>query len=206
MEGRLSSGEAADQATKVARNLKTARQQCEVYTRRQLIKATWILKLDSWRDRLIVDGRIADHLSGTLALSTLACRPPAFLAIPLPPLLLVNSIKYLDGTGAQQTWATASYRVEAPTGPMAQHGRISLASGQSWPTVRAVTGAIEIDFDAGYGAAATDVPEPLVDGIIARAQELYDFRGNVVVGRPVQSFPLTSERLWDPFVVGSFGE
>lgn len=186
-EGRLSSAEAAGQEGKLLRNIKTARQDCEAYTERQLITATWTLKLDTWYE------------PGFFVLT----RVGTALMIPRPPLQSVTSVKYRDATGVQVTWASESYLVDAPQGPRARKGRIAPVFGTNWPVAQTVPEAIEIEFKAGYGDAPSDIPEPLVDGIIARCLEMYELRGNAIADTRVAvvPVPLGSERLWFPFRV-----
>lgn len=68
--------------------------------------------------------------------------------LPRAPLRKVESIRYLDDAGAEQTLATSVYRVvqRGETEP----GLIELAYGQSWPTTYPVMGAVRARFVAGY--------------------------------------------------------
>ncbi|MDZ7809198.1 MAG: phage head-tail connector protein [Arhodomonas sp.] len=82
---------------------------------------------------------------------------PGVIEVPLPPLQSVQSIQYLDTAGTLQTLDASLYRVDTARQP----GRITPAYGQSWPSVRDVTGTITVAFTAGYGDDATDVPGPI---------------------------------------------
>lgn len=55
-------------------------------------------------------------------------------------------------------------------------GRVKLRSGRAWPTHRDFASFI-VEFKAGYGDAATDVPEALKQGILQLLGHLYDNRG-----------------------------
>src|SRR4051812_5379357 len=79
-----------------------ARDRAEAVTGRQLILASWDLRLDSVDD----------------------VRDWCAVQIPRPPLLSITSIEYIDMSGATQTWASTNYQVDAPAGPFARHGRI----------------------------------------------------------------------------------
>lgn len=72
--------------------------------------------------------------------------PLKAIAIPLPPLIAVESIKYLDADGAEQTLATSVYAVNTATEP----GAVSLKQDQSWPDTRSAWDAVRIRFQAGY--------------------------------------------------------
>lgn len=55
-------------------------------------------------------------------------------------------------------------------------GRVQLRSGYSWPTHRNFS-SFWVEFIAGYGDAATDVPEGLKQGILQLLSHLYENRG-----------------------------
>ncbi len=91
----------------------------------------------------------------------------AVIELPHPPLLDVLGVTYLDGAGAAQDWDPANYVVNAAgvgspptvTDPFAKRGTLTLASGATWPTVTPQANAWRIQYRAGYGATAEDVPE-----------------------------------------------
>ncbi len=105
----------------------TARQECEEYTRRQLLAATWELKLDSFPGN-----------NGAIEL-------------PRPPLVSVASITYKDTAGATQTLSAASYVVDNVSEP----GRVSPAYGYYWPSVYGEANAVTITYVAGHAAPVT---------------------------------------------------
>lgn len=108
-----------------------AREYAEGFQNRAYITQTWELWLDDWPK--------GDRIK-----------------IPLPPLQTVNSIKYYDTANVVATMATADYFVDDKSEP----GRVVLAYGESWPstTLRPANGVC-VEFDAGYGDAASDVPK-----------------------------------------------
>lgn len=83
--------------------------------------------------------------------------PLAEIALPRAPLASVTTVKYTDpATGTQVTLDPSKYLVDTRREP----GRIVPAYGTSWPTARyGVPNAVEIRFVAGYGAAASNVPD-----------------------------------------------
>lgn len=122
--------------TLIESRIMPARFWAEHETGRQLITATWELRLDAWPA-----GRVID--------------------LPKPPLQSVTSVKYLDADGAEQTFASTNYVVDVAS----LKGRIVLKTGLSWPTLADQPGAVRIRFVAGYGDLATNVP-PLVRSAI----------------------------------------
>jgi len=77
--------------------------------------------------------------------------------LPLGDMISVTSVKYFDGSNVQQTLATTVYG--AYTDALSPY--LALKYGQTWPTVYTRPDAIEVNWSAGYGPKATDVPEAL---------------------------------------------
>ena len=106
-----------------------AREQIELETGRQFMKATWTLKLPRW-------------WSGVLDL-------------PKPPFQSVSEIRYQDSDDAQQTLSSSVYgtTTRALDSPF---GGIYLADDQEWPTLYGAANAleVEIDFVCGYSDSA----------------------------------------------------
>ncbi len=101
-----------------------ARQWFEVALDRQLVTATWIVKLPyfhSWATPL-----------------------------PYPPLQSVTSITYKDSQLVSRTFSSASYDVVTTVTP----GVVQPKNGYSWPSTGVDPTAVTITFVAGYGAAA----------------------------------------------------
>lgn len=73
-------------------------------------------------------------------------RFPNVFEIPKPPLQSVSSIKYIDTAGVQQTLDPSVYDVDTVSEP----GRIALAYGQSWPSIRGDINSVEVIYVAGY--------------------------------------------------------
>lgn len=70
--------------------LVAAREYVEMYTRRQLVTATWELTLDTW---------------------------PACIRPPRPPLQAVTALTYLDSTATLQTLDPSAYQVDITVEP-----------------------------------------------------------------------------------------
>jgi len=92
--------------------------------------------------------------------------------LPHPPLQEVLSVRYVDASGAVVSFddgaspVTLSYQVKAPAGEYAGRGWIEPIYGVQWPTSRAESGAVRIQYRAGYGDSEDDVPA-LITGILA---------------------------------------
>lgn len=128
----------------------------EALTNRQLVEATWTLKLDRF--------------------------PACEIILPKPPLQSVSSIKYYDPDGVLQTWADTNYSVDAPAGPFAVRGRIIPGYSVIYPTTQAIRDAVEIEFVAGYGDAYSDVPGGLRQALLLLVGEMFERREEMIVG------------------------
>lgn len=109
------------------------------------------------------------------------------------PLQLVESIKYLDAQGNQQTLPATEYRVDTDSEP----GTVVPAYGKSWPATYPVPSAVRIRYICGYGGA-DDVPVAIKRWILVVVSTLYNQRESISAGQ-VASLPArTIDRLLDP--------
>lgn len=113
-----------------------------------------------------------------------------WIDIPRPPLVSVSSLTYVDTNSVTQTWAATNYRVSAPAGPRCARGRITLASGISWPTLATVSDALQVNFTHGYGAASA-VPAMLKQALKLLIAHWYDNRSTIVIGTSSKELELT---------------
>jgi len=158
-----------------------ARMAAENFTRRALVTQTWDWKLDGF---------------------------PTSFHVPLPPLISVTSLAYVDTAGATQTLTvTTDYLVDAPVGPYADPGRVTLPFGRIWPIPIQQVNSVTLRFVAGYGAASA-VPEAIKSAIKLIVGHLYANRENVVItdrGSIVQEMPQGVESLLWPYRDYGFG-
>lgn len=159
---------AADDDALIAGYVATARELVEEMTNRALMAQTWTLKID----RFPVSSSQVLELPGGRVLS-------------------VTSIKYLDGDGVEQTWASSNYSVDTAHEP----GRVGLAYSASWPSHRDWDLPITVVYSVGYGADPADVPESLRTAVQMIAAELYENREESVIGVSVADVPVGARRL-----------
>ena len=155
-----------DDDTVISALIVAAREAVEHIARRALISQTWELILDSW--------------------------PDSPFEVPLPPLSSVTSIKYKDEDGVEATFSSSSYVVDADSQP----GRVALASEASWPggTLYPV-GGVRVRFVAGYGSAATAVPQRYKQAILLLVGHWYEHREEASEGRGLTQVPFGVEAL-----------
>lgn len=157
-----------------------AREACEGEIDRSFIATGWRLGLDRfpWPENPVrsFDPRVFERpLVGSAS--------P--IRVPVGRLASVQSITYLDSEGVRQTLDPSAYTVEA-----GDAGRIVPAYGTSWPTHRVHPGSVLIDFTAGYGPAATDVPASVRAAILLTLGNLYENRESIVIGQTPVILPM----------------
>jgi uncharacterized phiE125 gp8 family phage protein len=121
---------------------------------------------------------------------------PDALRLEMPKILSVSSVKYLDAAGTQQTLSPADYLVDTDSQP----GYVVPAYGKTWPTTYSQINAVRVRYTAGYGAAATDVPQSIRNWMRLQLEHFYRNRGAVISGT-VQTSPyldrlLDEGRVW----------
>jgi len=152
--------------------IKAARQHVEEQTGRQLITATW----DYW-------------LNGT---------PDGDIELPHPPLQSVVSITYGEvGTSPEATVDANSYQVIAPQGDTCPRGRVSLLTGQSWPSVSVTApNSLRIRYVAGYGSTRQSVPELLRVALLLLVGHFHQHRSEVSdASRGLTQLPFGAEAI-----------
>jgi len=127
-----------------------AREWIEEYTGRALITQTWDMYLPDWPDG-------------------------EFFRVGKPPLQSVTYIKYTDSDGDVTTWSTDYYDVDV----VSQPGIVRLGYGDSWPSETLhPTNPINVRFTAGYGAAGSNVPTPIIHALKLLLGHLFENREN----------------------------
>lgn len=145
----------------------SARQRVERETHRALISQQWRLTLDAF--------------------------PDGAVHVPLPPLISVDAITYLDPDGDSQTLSSALYRVVTTGSP----GRIVPTYGYYWPSTRDIAGAVTVDYTAGYAS----IPGAIISAILLLVGHLYENREAVTIAEAGSALPLSVQWLLEPYVV-----
>lgn len=127
------------------------------------------------------------------------------ISVPLPPLISVTSIKYVDTDNAEQTFNASGYHVVGAGG--GQPARIQLRDGVSWPslsstwpepvTVRLLAGYVDTTNSPATGA----IPAAIIAAMKLTIGHLYANRESVVVGVSAVEVPKSAEWLLEPYKV-----
>ncbi len=132
-----------DDAT-ISALITAAREYCESFQNRAYITQTWELSFDSF--------------------------PPMPIKLPRPPLISVESIKYIDNTGAETTLDPSDYVLDTYSEP----GRIAFNYGKCWPSVTLQpVNAVRIRYTAGYGDASK-VPQSVKQAMLIYIAHRYE--------------------------------
>jgi len=141
-----------------------ARQRIEAELGLALIAASFREIHDAWPLAVTTAVPVTDPLSALFA---------GPLQLRRGPLIAVSAIAVADGTGALQTLDPASYAAE----PGSRPGRI-VPCDVAWPIPGGTAGVVRIDYAAGYGAAAADVPAPLRRAILQLVADGFEHRSD----------------------------
>lgn len=86
------------------------------------------------------------------------------------PLVSVESVKFIDEDGIEQTLDPADYIVDSASEP----GFIVPAALKAWPCTAERVNAVTVDYTVGYGADEATVPKAAKLFILARLQQQWD--------------------------------
>jgi len=150
-----------------------ARQAVEQYCGRVLINQSWRLTLDTWPQEAIVNGGLRDD-GALLAANHRLGGGVVAIQLPKPPLQAVLAIRVYSAAGPAATIPASNYVVDGAATP----GRVVMTSGASLPVIGQTARGLEIDFTAGYGATANDVPAVLRQAVLQAVKALYGRDGD----------------------------
>lgn len=165
--------------------LAAAREAVEIFLNRQLMSATWALKLDRFPSG---SDDPAEYVDGIRVYSG----GNQTIRLPRPPLSSISSFAYIDTAGATQTLTlTTDYIIDTASQP----GRITPAYGTVWPTARNQMNAVTITYVAGYASAAL-VPAGIKEAIRIKFADLTENRESIVIGDVVNELQHLDWLLW----------
>lgn len=168
----------------------SAREQFEAVTGRALITQEWRMTIDRWPSGHgepwwdgVQEGAIADvHAPGRLS----------WVVLPRYRLQSVDTITVFDDDGTSSTVTIADVFI---TDTQQEPGRLVLKNGATWPVALQRANAIRIDYTAGYGATAADVPAAIRVALLQFAAFLYGHRGDDCAGESA----MKQSGAWDTF-------
>jgi len=164
VEGQCRITDLSAEASTIEIMIQAVRERAEQITRRAFVSQQWELTLDSF--------------------------PYGAINLPLPPLQTVDSIKYIDTDGVEQTLYEKGVDETACrvlTG--GEPGAVQPVYGTVWPNTLADLETVKIRFTCGYGpiapATSLNVPKAICQWILIQCANLYENRESqgVAMGR-----------------------
>lgn len=180
--------DSSDEDSTISMLITAARIHVERYTRRSLVYTAHRLLLDAWPYDIELP-RSPAIVAAANTVTGIAYATPR--------------IRYYDENGVQQTltYAAEDFDTLVDDNPP----RLVLYPDTTWPSLQtALRGGIEIDWIAGYGAAAASVPAPLKLVIRMLVSHWFEQREAVAPGT-MSSVPLAVESILMAYQDGSLG-
>jgi len=180
----------SDDDTLIAELIKVAQNMAEEYTGRAITQQTLQLFLD--RLPYYSDEKLREGIYTAPDLNSSA----DYIVLPKPPVSSITHVKYYDNDGTASTFAASNYYKDTTS----NLARVVLKNGSSWPTLSELRqgNAYEVQYVAGYGSSASDVPTPIIHAIKLLATHLYENR-EIVTSMSVNSIPNTVSALLNPY-------
>ncbi|MEM7425192.1 MAG: head-tail connector protein [Pseudomonadota bacterium] len=160
----------ADEDDLIASLVTAARVHIEVQTGQSLITQTWSVFQDVWPNA------------------------PA-VTLPLTPVISVDAVRVYSEDDTPSDIDPSHYFVDTASRP----ARLVLRSGRSWPRPGRAANGAEVELTAGFGANASDVPEPLRQAVLQLVAHWYENREPIVVANSAMALPHMVSALLAPY-------
>lgn len=125
---------------------------------------------------------------------------PGRVALLMPSVQSVTAIGYFDADNTQQAATLSDFNVFGP----ADRTTVEPKPNAAWPVAFERPDAIWVDFTAGYGDAASDVPDPLKHAIKMLVSHWYEQRESTSE-KLVQTVPYGFEALTEAYRAHWYG-
>lgn len=117
------------------------------------------------------------------------------MLLPLGPVQSIEAVRYFDADEAEQTLDSGAYRLQR-----SHLGHyVEIASTASLPGVYDRDDAVSIEYRAGRGDSAADLPADLVGAVLSLATHLYEHRSVGVVGTIYTKIPFSVSSVIDRY-------
>lgn len=156
--------------TLISSLITASRLHVEVMLSRALIDQSWSLFLDAWPD----DGRVE---------------------IPLAPVSSISAVNIYDSEGNPLPLSASHYTLDGVSEP----ARLVIEPGASVTSPGRSVNGIEVRFTAGYGVAASDVPQSIRQALLLLVAHWYERREPVSLGETSIKVPETASSLLSPY-------
>lgn len=147
----------------------TSRLQIESALGLAMITQSWRLTLDTWPRRRIIE-------------------------LPMRPVQSIEQVAIVHSNGDVTPQLASTYRLDGQANP----ARIALTTIAP-PAPEVSAAGILIDFTAGFGPAAADVPEPIRHATLLLVAHWYECREPTPAGTTPPRIPSTIDTLLSPY-------
>jgi len=120
---------------------------------------------------------------------------PVSIELPSSPLISVDSVKYIDVDGAEQTVSASEYDVDT----YSDRPTVRPVYGGSWPGTRGEPHAVRVQFTAGYGTKSTDVPDLIREAILLLVGHWMNFQPQSENGLVMSRVPFAIRDILDQY-------
>ena len=168
---------------------KTARKFCEEFTNRTMLTQTLHLFLDAVED-------LNSPLWEGMRTGPYLNYYKNYIVLPKGPVQSVTSIHTFDDADNGTLMQSSKYYVDITRDP----SRITLRTGENFPTALRVANAIKVVYKVGYTSVSL-IPEPLKLGMLMHVAYMYDQRGDMKDYQETLSMPPMIQKLYSPYVV-----
>lgn len=110
------------------------------------------------------------------------------IRLPYGPIQSVTSVKYVDPDGAEQTISADDYL-------LTNDGVVTLAYGESWPSLRGDAEGVRVRYVAGFAT----LPDAILPAVLMTVANWYKNREAVVVGQGAADLPFAAKALLGQF-------
>lgn len=141
--------------------------------------------------RLRVEALTGHALISRRVVQTYPENAPNTLVLPLQPSAIVHEVRVVTRSQERVVVPQAAYTVNARAHP----AKLFLQPQTHWHQFAPNVNAIEVEFTAGFGESAEDVPMPFKQAILFLLAQSYEHRGDSA-NRPV---PMMVEALLMPY-------
>jgi len=116
------------------------------------------------------------------------------MELPLRPLQSIDEVRVLSAEGDAAVVEATTYLVDIVGVPP----RL-VRTGVLWPAPGQAANGIEIDFTAGFGSLASDVPSPLRQALLLLIAHWHEHRDPIEIGSPATAIPAGVAELLGPY-------
>lgn len=111
------------------------------------------------------------------------------LPVALMPVVDVTAVKYYDVANVERTLPAESYNLIKSF----RGGYLQLAHGYTWPATRDRDDAVTVEYRAGYGESATDVPADIRLAVLELVAHWFENPEAVLAGASAAKTPMGFE-------------